>query len=674
MNSTSNSIMSLNSLITTHDDFEGDKRLIIDEDDRNNNDKCKLLNSSGNSTRSNSPLHMTKSVTIMKIKTKKQLETSRKIDEKLSNLVCGFSGESQLRRALEKGPQKEVSMVCSSTSVPSASTTMSLSSTPLLAASLSRPPVASPSSSLSTLASAAVAASATSSTMNINNSAVDLSQRKNMNSQIYKNGPNESFSFNNDINPSSNVYEPYSAIKDKHKSPLRSPSEVYANLLMQLRHAQARINNGSRSLSPLASVQQVQDQNVQDCNPNSPSNITSYNKLTAAARKEKLRLQTSFQCPVCKKRFQRHIALNAHFQNEHIGSTSSEKHCKLCTYICPDITSIRAHLLAKHCIDLDSPSSCRVDGEEGNLSELLNTSKQTSNSSPPSPSSSSSPSHFSNNADNVDQCYKSKRSTRGKSKGRNGNNLSHTYQDERKDLKDRSLTNSPNLKESGRVVFPDTVSYDESSSSSLASNGSSCISSAVDAISSSSIQHSSTLSHTGISSRSSNDKASSSYIKQEPNEDNIDSHDIEQNRNEQATDLSIKKSSQENRPSSSTKRKSTSTIHKAVSASENCLLDADINIPSVPKKLKSEIPTFEEPVIKSLTNNSESSKITDVFDDSVFQLKCQHCSILFPNQTLYFLHRGFHSEGSNPWRCNGCGRCCTDMYDFNTHLMSDSHS
>lgn len=71
MNSTSNSIMSLNSLITTHDDFEGDKRLIIDEDDRNNNDKCKLLNSSGNSTRSNSPLHMTKSVTIMKLKTKK---------------------------------------------------------------------------------------------------------------------------------------------------------------------------------------------------------------------------------------------------------------------------------------------------------------------------------------------------------------------------------------------------------------------------------------------------------------------------------------------------------------------------------------------------------------------------------------------------------------------------
>ena len=137
-------------------------------------------------------------------------------------------------------------------------------------------------------------------------------------------------------------------IKDSQKAPLRSPSEVYANLLMQLRHAQARINNGSRSLSPLAIVQQVQEHNVQDSNLSSPSNVSSCNKLTAAARKEKLRLQTCFQCPVCKKRFQRHIALNAHFQNEHIGSTPSEKHCKLCTYACPDITSIRAHLLNAH--------------------------------------------------------------------------------------------------------------------------------------------------------------------------------------------------------------------------------------------------------------------------------------------------------------------------------------
>jgi Pyruvate/2-oxoacid:ferredoxin oxidoreductase delta subunit len=52
--------------------------------------------------------------------------------------------------------------------------------------------------------------------------------------------------------------------------------------------------------------------------------------------------------------------------------------------------------------------------------------------------------------------------------------------------------------------------------------------------------------------------------------------------------------------------------------------------------------------------------------------RCQHCAIAFPNQILYFLHRGFHSE-TDPWRCNGCGLRCADLYDFNTHLVCDPH-
>merc|ERR1712088_760381 len=159
----------------THDN--NDKRLIIDEDDKNNNDKSRYLCSSGHSTRSNSPVILPNTQSTIKVKSKKQLESSSKIDEKLSKIINGFSGESQLRRALEKGPLRDVPQIGSTTSIHSVSTTASLSSTPLLAASLSRPPVASPSSSLATLASAAVAASATSSTINGNNSAVDLSQR-----------------------------------------------------------------------------------------------------------------------------------------------------------------------------------------------------------------------------------------------------------------------------------------------------------------------------------------------------------------------------------------------------------------------------------------------------------------------------------------------------------------
>ena len=69
--------------------------------------------------------------------------------------------------------------------------------------------------------------------------------------------------------------------------------------------------------------------------------------------------------------------------------------------------------------------------------------------------------------------------------------------------------------------------------------------------------------------------------------------------------------------------------------------------------------------------SASSSSSSSVFGLSQWQ--CQHCNIIFPDQTLYFLHRGFHSNSSDPWKCNGCARRCADMYDFNTHLMSEAH-
>jgi hypothetical protein len=47
-------------------------------------------------------------------------------------------------------------------------------------------------------------------------------------------------------------------------------------------------------------------------------------------------------------RFQRHIAMNAHFQNEHIGQTANDdekKICRLCSHVAVDIFSVRQHLL-----------------------------------------------------------------------------------------------------------------------------------------------------------------------------------------------------------------------------------------------------------------------------------------------------------------------------------------
>ncbi|GLV35677.1 uncharacterized protein CBL_01172 [Carabus blaptoides fortunei] len=53
-------------------------------------------------------------------------------------------------------------------------------------------------------------------------------------------------------------------------------------------------------------------------------------------------------------------------------------------------------------------------------------------------------------------------------------------------------------------------------------------------------------------------------------------------------------------------------------------------------------------------------------------LQCIFCGIGFPDQTLYFLHKGCHSD-SNPWKCNICGEQCSNVYEFNSHLLSKSH-
>lgn len=53
-------------------------------------------------------------------------------------------------------------------------------------------------------------------------------------------------------------------------------------------------------------------------------------------------------------------------------------------------------------------------------------------------------------------------------------------------------------------------------------------------------------------------------------------------------------------------------------------------------------------------------------------LQCIFCGIGFPDQTLYFLHKGCHSD-SNPWKCNICGEQCCNVYEFNSHLLSKSH-
>ena len=288
-------------------------------------------------------------------------------------------------------------------------------------------------------------------------------------------------------------------------------------------------------------------------------------KLTAAARREKLKLQPSFQCPVCKKRFQRHIAMSAHFQNEHIGSNgkSSEKFCKLCTsFSNGDIVLLRKHLLNSHKIDLENPVSCLVDAEHS-------PSPITITKVPSSPTSLIS---FSGK--------------KGRKKG---------------------------------TTRPHSPDDDSSSASSLSDNITSTSSS-------SSATPEQRLSPPVI--------LGQVLVKPEPLE-------------EEATDLTIPKASEASQPQ-------LSPLKRAKSASPIQSRS------SIAKRAKIESKHKQKPIVP------EESGLAAKF-------QCYHCQITFPNQTLYFLHRGFHSD-IDPWKCNGCGQSCVDMYDFNTHLVSVSHN
>ncbi|XP_032571765.1 putative uncharacterized protein DDB_G0277255 isoform X1 [Drosophila sechellia] len=89
------------------------------------------------------------------------------------------------------------------------------------------------------------------------------------------------------------------------------------------------------------------------------------------------------------------------------------------------------------------------------------------------------------------------------------------------------------------------------------------------------------------------------------------------------------------------------------------------------------------PATPSATNGASSTPICngtitstgqdgDLLINRKLILTCHFCGIEFPDETLYFLHKGCHCE-SNPWRCNICGEQLNNVYEFNSHLLSKSH-
>jgi len=319
-----------------------------------------------------------------------------------------------------------------------------------------------------------------------------------------------------------------------------SASTQYTNLLLQLR-ATASASSATASASPL---------------PGETIRIPS-GSGAAARRKEKLRMMPCFQCPVCKKRFQRHIAMNAHFQNEHIAvgkPPGQGKICKLCSATAPDIMTLRRHLTAAHSIDLDNPLACLVEAE---------------------------------------------------------------------------ATPSP---KSARPTIPSEVMATSGCSVSIVTVGGGC---------GQQVTPPPPVNLPSKPTRSDDEDTSSSV-----------SSDIVPSSLSSTPDQRMSPTLQvmpiKNEPESWA---TTTTLTPKLKRSQRA---TTVNNGGSRKRKRRDQQAQQQP--------------------STHQYQCQFCLITFPNQTLYFLHRGFHGEsGDNPWRCNGCGVTCTDMYDFNTHLVSVAH-
>ena len=262
-----------------------------------------------------------------------------------------------------------------------------------------------------------------------------------------------------------------------------------------------------------------------------------------------------FMCPACKKRFQRHIAMNAHFQSEHISGpgASGERSCKLCGTTQPSLTHVRNHLRAVHNIDLDNPAKCLVEDPA--------TFQATSKYSVLEASLRSGSSHESDSSEpscsNIDMSESSRS---------NSPLPAHHHPSSSEQSPERSL-------------FPIKASV-------------------------------------------------------QVEDDNSQVEDLSVRRHVSRGQSPVPLGTRSPRPESPAAKRQ--RVHDSPSPT----------MTSVPSQPPSPPP---------------GSKYT-----------CLHCNISYPNQTLYFLHKGFHSD-SNPWRCNGCGHQASDLYDFNSHLFSVAH-
>ncbi|XP_039280591.1 zinc finger protein ztf-16 isoform X1 [Nilaparvata lugens] len=340
-----------------------------------------------------------------------------------------------------------------------------------------------------------------------------------------------------------------------------------------------------------------------------------------------------YHCPICNRGFQRQIAMRAHFQNEHVGQHDMIKSCPLCSYRAGSMKSLRVHFFNRHGIDLDNPGP-----NSGLARSMLEGEKEDRGGG---------------------GCSDSGDSTGGGGGTRSADNatppmhfLTPHVEISMADAPSGSQPYSPNsqIRDQTPVVNCLSASVEglqrmngtSNISSPLEANGPDCPGSPGSMDSNS---------NTACSMRQEAEvsaimpSVSLIPIKQEPDDEK---------RSNGPVNLSV------NQRNGQRDAGPANTLTSLIKVSPlKSLLREDLKRRGARGRPEGGSDTVPVPPACKPPRLPPS-------------LHCVFCGIGFPDQTLYFLHKGCHSE-ANPWKCNICGEQCCNVYDFNSHLLSKTH-
>ncbi|GLH01957.1 Protein krueppel [Gryllus bimaculatus] len=380
-----------------------------------------------------------------------------------------------------------------------------------------------------------------------------------------------------------------------------------------------------------------------------------------------------YHCPICNRGFQRQIAMRAHFQNEHVGQHDMIKSCPLCSYRAGSMKSLRVHFFNRHGIDLDNPGP-----SQPSASSAIPASGQCS---PLEPSCNI----------NVGASYSDSGDSVGARSVDNATPPMHFLTPH----VEISMADAPatgfSPAQSEQPLASASQSGSELSSQHL--NGE-CPGSPHSADSNSNAPSSSlnnSLKRPEPEGTSITPSISLIPIKQEPSsEDPV--------RANGPVNLTTSRSGAELASGATNVQfptASSSSLTSLIKVSPLKSLLRDDLKRKIGNRMAPQIAhghpsagsghpesSFPiQPIAATTTNGAITSTGPEQPSDStewrslhkrIPSLQCIFCGIAFPDQTLYFLHKGCHSD-SNPWKCNICGEQCSNVYEFNSHLLSKTH-